>query len=190
MTLELAREIWTARQRKRCPVEQPVSEWTGDFTLPPALGEYYKLVGPDELHCDDVTGLTLYLPSLRRLEGFQSGIFPPSTDSHTVRSWGPERLAVALHHTYPFIFESQAGTVSLHAPGSIRDAGWQPVATLDSLADMMIFFGLLDQAISEVDPYDEELDDQSPDFIPHLVETTSSKINPEVATTLVETMFA
>ena len=74
MSLDLAREIWLRQDRKRCPVEQPVEHWSGDFPLPPALRDYYAQVGPDELHCYDTTGLTLRLPSLKNLVQFQYGI--------------------------------------------------------------------------------------------------------------------
>ena len=204
---ETAREIWLACKRKRCPVAQPASDWTGDFPLPTPIAELYEHVGPDELYCYDETHHTLYLPSLRRLAQFQLGnlesIPPPgSTERPMPREWGPERLAIAIHHTYPFIFESETGEVTFNVPGINRNSPWQPVATLGSLADMMIFFGLLEDAIPDFQSHDAEVDDEdfdekeydddefhSPDFVPFLIEKTSLHIDSEVASALLQTMY-
>ena len=193
MTLELAREIWIGCKRKRCPVEQSRDAWTGDFPLPDIVAEYYKHVGPDELHCFDQTQLTLYLPSLRRLAEFQIGILEsvtvPGRESTTSdRTWGPERLAVAIHHTCPFILDVRSGHVEFCTPGITRNAGWEPVAKLESLAEMMVFFGALESAIEGVEMYDND-GDQSSHFVPQLIEHASQYLDRSLATELLDTMY-
>ena len=193
MTLELAREIWIGCNRKRCPVEQSRDAWTGDFPLPDIVAEYYQHVGPDELYCFEETHLTLYLPSLRRLAEFQIGILESATiagrDSKTSdRNWGPERLAVAIHHICPFILDVNSGNVEFCIPGASRNAGWLPVARLNSLSEMMVFFGVLESSIEGVEMYNDD-GDQSQHFVPQLIEHASQYLDQSLATVLLQTMY-
>ncbi len=193
MTLDFAREIWLGCNCKRCPVAQLRDDWTGDFPLPEVVADYYQHVGPDELYCFEETHLTLYLPSLRGLAEFQIGILEtassPGRESATSdRTWGPDRLAVAIHNTNPFIIDVNTGTVAFCTPGLSSTAGWRTTATLDSLAEMMVFFGVLQTSIGDVEMCSED-GEQSADFVPHLVAQTSKHLDHSLATRLLETMF-
>ncbi|MEC9091302.1 MAG: hypothetical protein VX438_01260 [Planctomycetota bacterium] len=103
--------------------------------------------------------------------------------------WGPEKLAVAIHHTYPVIFHSDLENVAFNTPGHSRDAGWQTVATLSSLGEMLIFFGRLEETIPQLVHSDEELNDQSPDFLPQLIDAASNHTDHRASTEWVTVMF-
>jgi len=193
VTFELAREIWLQCNRKRCPVAQSRDAWTGDFPLPDVVADYYQHVGPDELHCFDQTHLVLYLPSLRRLAEFQIGILETASvagreSAASDRTWGPERLAVAIHRTDPFILDVNSGNVQICRPEMSHKAGWQTAATLDSLAEMMVFFGVLENSINNVELYNDD-DEHPPQFVPYLISQASQHLDHALATTLLQTMY-
>lgn len=194
MSLGLARKIWLRQNRERCPVEQPVENWTGSFPLPLALRDYYKQVGPNELYCFEDTGLVLRLPSLKELVQFQYGILESvrpsgSTEPGIHPAWGPERLAVAIHHTNPFVFHSESEHVTFNTRGLRAGAGWQTVAKLSSLAEMMIFFGVLEETISQLVHCTGEVDDQPTEFLQQLIDATSEYVERGIATKLLTVMF-
>lgn len=192
MSLELAHQIWSRRNRKRCPVSQAPDQWTGDFALPSPIIDYYQQIGPDDLYCYDRTHLNLYLPSLRKLKDFQNGILnapEPSDTDLAADQWGPHQLAVAIHHTYPFIFNADSGSVAFSMPGLSRGDGWRTVAVLKDLAEMMIFFGLLEKAIESGDDLFDDEGEQSTEFTTILTAAASRHIDQTLASTLVQNMF-
>ncbi len=185
MTFEEARDIWQRLGRPRCPVSQPSTAWCGDYPLPTAGAEMYRLVGPSELYCFNRLVLELYLPSLQNLFAIQ-GSFRNS-------DWNRNWTVVAHHHGSPFIFDSENNTVTYARAGAGK---WRPVVSLPGLPELMSVIGLIEHYLET--PGDDGLcpavfndeDELVPELLPSLVHVACGSIDEHVARTLITDLLS
>lgn len=180
MTFEQARDIWQRIGRKRCPVPQPTTDWHGDYPLPSAIAEMYRLVGPNDLYCFDRLSLKLYLPSLQKLFAIQ--------DSFRNSEWNQNWTVVAHHHGSPFIFDSENNMVTYARAGH---GEWRPIAVFSGLPEMLAVVGQIEHYLET--PGDDGLcptvfnedDEIVPELLPSLIRVASVSIDEHVARTFI-----
>jgi len=123
---------------------QLAGEWRGDFPLPEALLEYYRMFGPVDLTIRGY-GNPYFLPGLAKLWPYQAGY---RYDAHTRQrfpDWEDDWLAIADQGADPFILSVSRGAV-LHAFHG--EGNWQPVELFTGPSEMVETLAILRQILA------------------------------------------
>ena len=120
---------------------QPPSDWTGAFPIPPAVGRFYREVGPANVTIE-AHGNPYFLPSLADVWQFQAGYRWNGLSGEPIADWPDDWIVVAYEGGAPFIFVRSSGVVlhAYHGEGD-WDAG-EMFPNLNSMAACLAHRGL------------------------------------------------
>jgi hypothetical protein len=110
VTAEVAKQLLALHGDVR---PQPSSDWTGAFSIPPAVERFYQEIGPCNVTIR-TQGNPYSLPSLADLWQFQAGYRWNGLTGEPIEDWSDDWLVVADEGGDPFIFARSSGVV-LHA---------------------------------------------------------------------------
>ena len=98
---------------------QPASDWTGPFTLPDSLREYYETIGPTGNYIEGY-GNPFFLPSLAALWPHQAGYRWNGLTNETLLEWPDDWLVVADQGADPFILSRSTSAIlfAYHGAGA------------------------------------------------------------------------
>ena len=127
---------------------QPISEWSGDHVLHPALVSFYAEVGAcgeDGPH--GPAGLTIptlgnpfWVPPLCRLWELQAGYRWNSRSGERIADWRDEWLVVADQGGDPFILDRTSGSILHDRHGG---GAWTPAPMFADPFTMALVFGTI-----------------------------------------------
>ncbi len=106
---------------------QPVSDWLGAITLPPAIARFYEEVGPVEIAIPGY-GNPTFLPRLSSLWERQAGYRWNARTNETIGDWHSDWLVIADEGADPYIFCEGKVLFAYHGSGK-----WKPE---DAYADI------------------------------------------------------
>lgn len=136
VTAEIAKQQLAIHGEVR---SQPPSDWSGAYSLPPAVEQFYLDVGPANLTIEGY-GNPYFLPCLRDLWSFQAGYRWNGLTGDPIVGWNGEWLVVADEGGDPFIFDQTSGAV-LHA--YLGEGVWDARETFPDLNTMAACLALV-----------------------------------------------
>jgi hypothetical protein len=141
---DLAKNLLT----RACPTatfhSQPEVDWTGEYTLPAAIIEYFAQLGPVDVWVRGY-GNPYFLPSLSNLWAHQSGYRTHGYTHERLLDWDDDWLVIADEGADPFIF-SRTSEVILH---DFHGEGvWQPTPLCENLLEMVTILAIIGDIVA------------------------------------------
>jgi hypothetical protein len=140
-----AEEVRELLARHGTTASQKAGDWTGPFSLPHQLEDFFETVGPVDIGIEGY-GNPYFLPRLAGLWEYQAGYrYDPDTGA-ALEGWDDDWLVVADEGADPFIFSRSKGSILFAHHG---EGEWDPAELFPDLNTMAACLATLGLVVSE-----------------------------------------